>query len=93
MMRGMRWYRRGGGAQAGNLEPRDLKKAKAAQQADFPDGIEQCGTDALRFALVSYTGQACTPRLPTLQLPCSHNSAVQTSRPAPPPTNRPVLPP
>lgn len=43
--------------EAGNLEPRDLAKAKAAQQADFPDGIEACGTDALRFALVSYTTQ------------------------------------
>eukprot|EP00208_Stichococcus_sp_RCC1054_P003787 CAMPEP_0206141402 /NCGR_PEP_ID=MMETSP1473-20131121/12794_1 /ASSEMBLY_ACC=CAM_ASM_001109 /TAXON_ID=1461547 /ORGANISM="Stichococcus sp, Strain RCC1054" /LENGTH=1079 /DNA_ID=CAMNT_0053535961 /DNA_START=148 /DNA_END=3387 /DNA_ORIENTATION=+ len=43
--------------EAGNLDPRDLKKAKAAQKADFPDGIEQCGTDALRFALVSYTSQ------------------------------------
>lgn len=43
--------------QAANLDPKDLKKAKAAQQADFPDGIEQCGTDALRFALVSYTSQ------------------------------------
>ena len=27
------------------------------QAADFPDGIEECGTDALRFALVSYTAQ------------------------------------
>ncbi len=47
------------GGQAAHLDPRELKKAKAAQKADFPDGIEQCGTDALRFALVSYTSQAC----------------------------------
>ena len=43
--------------QGGNLDPRELKRAQAAQSADFPDGIEQCGTDALRFALVSYTTQ------------------------------------
>jgi valyl-tRNA synthetase len=29
----------------------------AGQKADFPDGIEECGTDALRFALVAYTSQ------------------------------------
>ena len=27
------------------------------QQEDFPNGIEECGTDALRFALVAYTSQ------------------------------------
>ena len=43
--------------QTGNLDPRELDRAKRAQKADFPDGIEQCGTDALRFALVSYTTQ------------------------------------
>lgn len=29
----------------------------AGQQADFPNGIAECGTDALRFALVAYTSQ------------------------------------
>lgn len=29
------------------------------QKTDFPDGIEECGTDALRFALVAYTTQVC----------------------------------
>lgn len=43
--------------QTGNLDPRELERASRAQKADFPDGIEQCGTDALRFALVSYTTQ------------------------------------
>jgi valyl-tRNA synthetase len=43
--------------QTGNLDPRELDRARRAQKADFPDGIEQCGTDALRFALVSYTTQ------------------------------------
>jgi valyl-tRNA synthetase len=39
----------------GNLHPSEEKRAKLYQQTAFPDGIPQCGTDALRFALVSYT--------------------------------------
>ena len=42
----------------GNLDPKEVAKAKDGQKADFPDGIEECGTDALRFALVAYTTQA-----------------------------------
>ena len=42
---------------AGNLDPKEVEKAKAGQKIDFPDGIEECGADALRFALVSYTSQ------------------------------------
>jgi valyl-tRNA synthetase len=41
----------------GNLDPKEIEKAKAGQKIDFPDGIEECGADALRFALVSYTAQ------------------------------------
>lgn len=41
----------------GNLDPKEIEKAKAGQKADFPDGIEECGADALRFALVAYTSQ------------------------------------
>lgn len=41
----------------GNLDAKEVEKAKAGQKADFPDGIEECGTDALRFALVAYTSQ------------------------------------
>ena len=44
--------------EGGNLDPREVAKARAGQAADFPDGIEECGTDALRFALVAYTQQA-----------------------------------
>ncbi|KAL6761966.1 tRNA synthetases class I-domain-containing protein [Haematococcus lacustris] len=43
---------------AGNLDSKEVAKAIAGQTADFPDGIEQCGTDALRFALCAYTTQA-----------------------------------
>jgi valyl-tRNA synthetase len=42
----------------GNLDPRELVTAKEGQKKDFPDGIAECGADALRFALVSYTAQS-----------------------------------
>lgn len=41
-----------------NLDPREIDKAKAGQKQDYPDGIPQCGTDAMRFALCSYMTQA-----------------------------------
>jgi valyl-tRNA synthetase len=40
----------------GNLEAAEIEKAKAGQKKDFPKGIPQCGTDALRFALCAYSG-------------------------------------
>ena len=43
--------------EAGNLDPREVKKAQAGQAQDYPDGIPECGTDALRFALTAYTSQ------------------------------------
>jgi valyl-tRNA synthetase len=39
----------------GNLDPREVVKAKAGQKQDFPNGIPECGTDALRFTLCNYT--------------------------------------
>ncbi|KAL4218595.1 hypothetical protein ACF0H5_021185 [Mactra antiquata] len=38
----------------GNLDPREIEKAKQGQKQDFPNGIPECGADALRFALCSY---------------------------------------
>uniref|UniRef100_A0A3Q3DKD1 valine--tRNA ligase n=1 Tax=Hippocampus comes TaxID=109280 RepID=A0A3Q3DKD1_HIPCM len=38
----------------GNLDPREQEVAMEAQRKDFPKGIPQCGTDALRFALCSH---------------------------------------
>ena len=32
-------------------------KSKESQRADFPDGIPECGADALRFGLLAYTSQ------------------------------------
>lgn len=39
----------------GNLAPIEIERATKYQKSAFPEGIPQCGTDALRFALVSYT--------------------------------------
>ncbi|KAH8815082.1 valyl-tRNA synthetase [Xylogone sp. PMI_703] len=39
----------------GNLNPLEVEKATKYQRTAFPDGIPQCGTDALRFSLVAYT--------------------------------------
>ncbi|TFK27106.1 valine-tRNA ligase [Coprinopsis marcescibilis] len=40
----------------GNLDEKEIAKATAGQKKDFPKGIPQCGTDALRFALCAYSG-------------------------------------
>lgn len=39
----------------GNLDPKELKIATNYQKTSFPDGIPECGADALRFSLVAYT--------------------------------------
>ncbi|KAJ6465158.1 tRNA synthetases class I-domain-containing protein [Mycena vitilis] len=39
----------------GNLDEKEIVKAIAGQKKDFPKGIPQCGTDALRFALCAYS--------------------------------------
>ena len=41
----------------GNLDPKEVAKAKDGQKRDFPQGIPECGTDALRFALAAYCSQ------------------------------------
>ncbi|KAM7229399.1 hypothetical protein CapIbe_019515 [Capra ibex] len=38
----------------GNLDPAELAIAASAQRKDFPHGIPECGTDALRFTLCSH---------------------------------------
>ena len=42
---------------SGNLPPKEIEKATAGQTADFPDGIPECGADALRIGLLAYTVQ------------------------------------
>lgn len=39
----------------GNLDPREIAKATEGQKLSYPNGIPECGTDALRFALCAYT--------------------------------------
>jgi valyl-tRNA synthetase len=41
----------------GNLDEREIKRAMQGQKEDYPDGIPECGSDALRFALCAYTAQ------------------------------------
>lgn len=42
---------------SGNLDPREVEKAKQGQKLDYPEGIPECGADALRFGLLAYTLQ------------------------------------
>lgn len=41
-----------------NLDPKEVSKAVAGQKQDFPNGIPECGADAMRFALCSYNLQS-----------------------------------
>jgi len=45
------------GLRSGNLDATEVAKAIEGQKRDFPDGISQCGADALRFGLLAYTLQ------------------------------------
>ena len=42
---------------AGNLAPAEVAKAEAANRSEFPHGIPECGSDALRIGLLAYTQQ------------------------------------
>eukprot|EP01053_Blabericola_migrator_P005499 Blabericola_migrator_1__5498@NODE_2804_length_2336_cov_138_964742_g1756_i0_p1_GENE_NODE_2804_length_2336_cov_138_964742_g1756_i0NODE_2804_length_2336_cov_138_964742_g1756_i0_p1_ORF_typecomplete_len740_score136_53tRNAsynt_1/PF00133_22/9_4e156tRNAsynt_1g/PF09334_11/2_5e19tRNAsynt_1g/PF09334_11/3_1e07tRNAsynt_1d/PF00750_19/0_01tRNAsynt_1d/PF00750_19/0_018tRNAsynt_1e/PF01406_19/0_8tRNAsynt_1e/PF01406_19/5_2e02tRNAsynt_1e/PF01406_19/0_0031tRNAsynt_1_2/PF13603_6/1_5tRNAsynt_1_2/PF13603_6/0_0012tRNAsyn len=37
-----------------NLKESEIKRALDAQKKDFPNGIEECGADALRYGLLAY---------------------------------------
>ena len=41
----------------GNLPAKEMERAKKNMLAEFPDGIPECGSDALRFGLLAYTVQ------------------------------------
>lgn len=51
-----------------NLDPREIAKAKEGQKRDYPQGIPECGTDALRFALCAYTSQGRDINLDVLRV-------------------------
>ena len=54
--------------EGGNLDPKEVQKAKAGQKQDYPGGIPECGTDALRFALCAYTAQGRDINLDVLRV-------------------------
>ncbi|KAM4549628.1 valine--tRNA ligase, mitochondrial isoform 2-T2 [Fundulus diaphanus] len=67
----------------GNLDPMEQQVAMEAQRKDYPNGIPQCGTDALRFALCSHKIQGGDISLSVSQvLGCRHfcNKMWQTLR-------------
>lgn len=67
----------------GNLDPGETVVAMEAQTKDFPQGLPECGTDALRFALCSYKVQGEDISLSLSQvLSCRHfcNKMWQTVR-------------
>mmetsp|Transcript_8791 Transcript_8791/g.16849 ORF Transcript_8791/g.16849 Transcript_8791/m.16849 type:complete len:1062 (-) Transcript_8791:43-3228(-) len=43
--------------EAGNLPKKEVDRAKKNNELEFPDGIPECGSDALRFGLLAYTVQ------------------------------------
>ena len=51
-----------------NLDPKEVEKAIKGQKEDFPNGIPECGTDALRFALCAYTSQGRDINLDVLRI-------------------------
>ncbi|CAJ0937468.1 unnamed protein product, partial [Mesorhabditis belari] len=53
---------------SGNLDPKEIATAKAGQSRDYPQGIPECGTDALRFALMAYTSQGRDINLDVLRV-------------------------
>jgi valyl-tRNA synthetase len=38
----------------GNLDENELKRSIAEKEAEYPQGIPECGSDALRFSLLCY---------------------------------------
>ncbi|KAG7342354.1 valyl-tRNA synthetase [Nitzschia inconspicua] len=43
--------------EGGNLPEKEIARAKKNNELEFPDGIPECGSDALRFGLLAYTVQ------------------------------------
>ncbi|GMT33059.1 hypothetical protein PFISCL1PPCAC_24356, partial [Pristionchus fissidentatus] len=54
--------------ESGNLDAKEIVTAQAGQARDYPNGIPECGTDALRFALMAYTSQGRDINLDVLRV-------------------------
>ncbi|KAG8457944.1 hypothetical protein KFE25_012010 [Diacronema lutheri] len=52
----------------GNLDAKEVARAKEAQTKEFPAGIPECGSDALRFGLLAYTMQGRDVNLDILRV-------------------------
>lgn len=57
----------------GNLAEKEIAAATRYQKKAFPKGIPECGTDALRFALVSYSTGG---KLPFIPMPSIRNDSL-----------------
>lgn len=51
-----------------NLDPKEYEKAAQGLQEDYPQGIPECGTDALRFAFCAYANQSRDINLDVLRV-------------------------
>lgn len=51
-----------------NLDPREYERAREGIKADYPNGIPECGTDALRFAFCAYANQGRDINLDVLRV-------------------------
>jgi valyl-tRNA synthetase len=70
----------------GNLPAKEVETAIKGQKLDFPDGIPECGADALRFGLLAYTVQGELSRARGSEW--EEDTTRDGSRPA-----RPLVPP
>lgn len=52
----------------GNLPQSEIAKTIKSKEVDFPDGIPECGSDALRFGLLAYMQRALNINLDVLRI-------------------------
>ena len=57
-----------GNLQGSNLDPKEFVKACEGLDDDYPKGIPECGTDALRFAFCAYANQSRDINLDVLRI-------------------------
>lgn len=52
----------------GNLPQNEIERNLKSKEQDFPDGIPECGSDALRFGLLAYMQRALNINLDVLRI-------------------------